>query len=251
MTTPDETPQERPTPGPRSGHYGEISPGVPRYGQYAPEGWVPPSSADPNTPGNPGHDGGPSSGLPPASAYPGFQGAGSQNKDSTLPHRGSGPVPPGQHLAAPRQVRLASHLVMAAGALQGLSGVLLLFVLFLPSVRTTLIDAMKAALPSDPAYDTLLADSAMITGLLVAATILSLVAAAVYFWLATKIRKGANWARTTGLVLAIVSLLALTQPNVFTIVQVGLGVVAMIILFRSPAREYFAKHVQGNGPHGY
>lgn len=251
MTTPDETPQERPSPGPRPGNYGEISPGVPRYGQYAPEGWQPPSSADANTPGNPEYDAGPSSGLPPASAYPGFQGAGYQNKDTALPHRGSGPVPPGQHLAAPRQVAIASRLVMAAGVLQGLSGVLLLFVLLLPSLRTGMIDAMKAALPSDPAYDTLLADPAMISGLLVGATIFSLAAAAVYFWLAAKIRKGANWARTTGLVLAIVSLLALVQPNVFTIAQVGLGVVAMIILFRSPAKEYFARRVQGNGPHGY
>ena len=248
MTTPDETPQERPSPGPRPGNYGEIAPGVPRYGQYAPEGWQPPSSADAN---DPAQESGTASGLPPASAYPGFQGAGYQNKDTALPHRGSGPVPPGQHLAAPRQVAIASRLVTAAGVLQALSGVLLLFVLFVPSVRTGMIETMKAALPSDPAYDTLLADPAMISGLLVGATIFSLAAAAVYFWLAAKIRKGANWARTTGLVLAIVSLLALTQPNVFTIIQVGLGVVAIVILFRSPAKEYFTKGIQGNGPRGY
>ncbi|NVM93483.1 hypothetical protein [Arthrobacter wenxiniae] len=228
MTTPDETPQERPTPGPGPGHYGEIAPGVPRYGQYAPEGWRPPQSADP------AHDAGPSQGLPPASAYP-----------------GSGPVPPGQHLAAPRQVAVSSRLIMAAGGLQALSGLLLLFVLFLPSVRTTMLDALKSALPSDPAYDTLMADQSAITGLLVGATVLSLIAAAVYFWLAVKIRRGAGWARTTGLVLSIVSLLALTQPNVFTVVQVGLGLVAVIILYRSPAKEYFARRVPGNGPHGY
>ncbi len=241
MSTPDETPQERPKTGP--GHYGEVSPGVPRYGQYAPKGWQPPSSTDAtNTP----HDGGPPAGLPPASAYPGYR-----NNNADFPHRGAGPVPAGQHLAAPRQVAVASRLLMAAGTLQALSGVLLLFVLFLPSVRITMVDAMRAALPSDPAYDTLLTDPAVVTGLLVSATILSLVAAAAYFWLATKIRRGAPWARTTGLVLAIVSLLALTQPNIFTIVQVGLGAAAMIILFRSPAKEYFAKSIPGKGPHGY
>ncbi len=247
MTTPDETPQERPTPGPRPGHYGEIAPGVPRYGQYAPEGWVPPSSAD--APNKPGHDAGTSQGLPPAAAYPGYGGPGYNG--TGLPHRGTGPVPPGQHLAAPRPVAVASRLVMAAGTLQALSGVLLLFVLFLPAARTTLIDALKSALPSDPSYDSVLADQAAITGLLVAATVLSLIAAVVYFWLAVKIRRGAGWARTTALVLAIVSLLALTQPNIFTIVQVGLGIVAVIILYRSPAKEYFARRVPGNGPHGY
>ncbi|NVM99779.1 hypothetical protein [Arthrobacter sp. SDTb3-6] len=250
MTTPDETPQERPASGPRPGHYGEVSPGVPRYGQYAPEGWQPPSSTEAN------HDAGPSRGLPPASAYPGYggpdyRGSGSQANGGKLPPRGAGPVPPGQHLAAPRPVALASRLIMAAGALQALSAVLLLFVLFLPAARSTLIDALTSALPSDPAYSSLLADQSAITGLLVAATVLSLIAAVAYFWLAVKIRRGAGWARTTGLVLAIVSLAALTQPNIFTIVQVGLGVVGIIILFRSPAKEYFAKRVPGNGPHGY
>jgi hypothetical protein len=248
MTTPDETPQERPTPGPRPGNYGEISPGVPRYGQYAPEGWQPPSSADPN---NPKNDAGPSQGLPPASAYPGYGGPGyggpgNQNSGGQLPYRGSGPVPPGQHLAAPRRVVAASRLIMAAGALQALSGLLLLLVLFLPSAQTTMVDALKSALPSDPAYDTVLADPGTITSLLVSATVLSLIAAVVYFWLARKIRRGARWARTTALVLSIVSLLGLTQPNIFTIVQVGLGIVAVIILFRSPAKEYFDK-----GPRGY
>lgn len=245
MTTPDETPQERPTHGPGPGHYGEIAPGVPRYGRYAPEGWRPPQSADP------AHDAGPSQGLPPASAYPGYGAPGQQRKGAVPPYRGSGPVPPGQHLAAPRKVAVSSRLIMAAGGLQALSGLLLLFVLFLPSVRTTMLDALKSALPSDPAYDTLMADQSAITGLLVGATVLSLIAAAVYFWLAVKIRRGAGWARTTGLVLSIVSLLALTQPNVFTVVQVGLGLVAVIILYRSPAKEYFARRVPGNGPHGY
>lgn len=233
MTTPDEQPHERPATGERPGSYGEIAPGVPRYGQYAPEGWVPPSSVN-----NGKDDAGTSSGLPPVSAYPGFKG---------------GPVPstPGTHFAAPKLVVIACRFIKTAGALQALSGLLLLMVVFFPAVRATMVDALKAALPSDPAYDSLLADPAMVSSLLAFSAVLSLAGAASYFWLASKIRKGAGWARTTALVLACISLVALIQPNVFTIIQVGLGVVAMVILYRSPSKEYFAKKVQGGGPHGY
>ncbi|MGO4383125.1 hypothetical protein [Specibacter sp. RAF43] len=245
MTTPDEQPQERPTPGPRPGHYGEISPGVPRYGQYAPQGWAPPSH-DAQAPGAKGtsdagtSDAGTSFGLPPAAAYPGFQGGARP-----------GPVPPGTPLIAPRQVVRATRLIALAGLIQAGSGLLLLAVLFLPAGRSIMVDAMKSAMPKDPAYDSLFADPGLVTTLLVLAMLVSLVGAAAYFWLAAKIRRGRNWARTTAAVLAGVSLLGLVQPNFLAMLQVGLGVIAMIILFRSPAKEYFATPHPGGGPRGY
>jgi len=233
MTTPDEQPQERPANGYQPGSYGEIAPGVPRYGQYAPEGWVPPSSGP-----NGANDAGTPNGANPSPAYPGFQG-------------GPGPVATQPHFAAPKQVVVASRLIIAAGALQALSGLLLLLVLFIPSVRASMVDTLKAALPNDPAYSSMLADATMVSSLLAFAAVISLAAAASYFWLAVKIRRGANWARTTGLVLACISLIALVQPNIFTIIQIGLGAVAMILLYRSPAKEYFAKRNPGGGPRGY
>ncbi|MGA7207163.1 MAG: hypothetical protein WBX27_21325 [Specibacter sp.] len=240
MTTPDEQPQERPATGPRPGNYGEIAPGVPRYGQYAPEGWTPPTESP--VPGA-------APGLPPSATYPGFQGGPPQGPG--YPHRGAGPIPPGAHFAAPKQVVLATRFIQMAGVLQALSAVLLLVVLLVPAVRTTMIDALKSSMPNGASYDAVFADPSMVTVVLVMAAILSVVGASAYFWLAAKIRKGASWARTTGLVLAIISLLALTQPNVFTILQIGLGVAAMVILYRSPAKEYFAKAPANKGPHGY
>lgn len=245
MTTPDEQAHQQPaaSPGPGPGNYGEISPGVPRYGQYAPEGWVPPSAA----PSGATDSGVPSNRLPAASAYPGYQGG--------MGGAGSTGDPTVQtHLAAPRQVVLASRLLMVAGALQTLSGLLLLLVLFMPALRSTMVDALKAAVPSGPVYAdayNMLADPSFVAAILITATVISLVGAAIYFWLAVKIRKGANWARVTGLVLACISLFALVQPNILTIVQIGLGVGAMVILYRSPAKEYFAKRGFGKGPHGY
>lgn len=224
----------------RRGSYGEIAPGVPRYGQYAPEGWVSPASL-----GSP--DAGSSLARPAASTYPGF--AGSNGPNTGLPHRGPGPLPPGVHFAAPRPVVWASRLIMAAGALQLVSALLLMAVLFLPTARTTVVDALKSAMPSDPSYAQLLSEPAFVTSVLVIAAIVSLLGAVIYFGLAAKIRKGANWARITALVLAAVSLLGLVQPNYLAILQIGLGVIAVAILFRSPAKEYFAGPAKG--PRGY
>lgn len=244
MTTPEEQPHERPATGP--GNYGEIAPGVPRYGQYAPEGWVSPveASASGVTP-----DAGASSAQPPASAYPGFQG--NMPPGAGYPHRGAGPIPSGAHFAAPKQVAMATRFIQLAGLLQALSAVLLVVVLLVPAVRTTMTDALKSSMPNGASYDAVFDDPSLISVVLVMAAVLSIVGAAVYFWLAAKIRKGANWARTTGLVLAIISLVALTQPNIFTILQIGLGLAAMVILYRSPAKEYFTKAPVDRGPHGY
>jgi len=230
MTTPDEKPQERPAPG--AGHYGEISPGVPRYGQYAPEGWQPPSPEAPAGPHQP----------PSAPNYPGFGGQQPSAPIGTpLPHRGAGSLPPGQHLAPPARVILACRLIMGAGVLQALSGILLVVLLVLPSGQALFTDAIKTAGANNPELATALNDPSLLTTALVLAAIISVAAAATYFWLASAIRKGRNWARTTALVLGCLSLFLLTQPNVFSIVQVLLGVVAVALLFRSPAKEYFIK----------
>lgn len=234
MTTPDEEPQERPTPGP--GHYGEISPGVPRYGQYAPQGWVPPSSDVPADPTQP----------PAAASYPGFGGQQPPVPGSPgpMPHRGAGPIPPGQHLAPPARVILACRLILAAGVLQALSGILLVVLLVMPSGQALFTDAIKTAGANNPELATALNDPSLLTTALILAAIISVVAAATYFWLAAAIRKGHGWARTTALVLAALSLLLLSQPNVFGIVQVLLGIVAVVLLFQSPAKEYFIKPSQ-------
>lgn len=227
MTTPDNEPQERPQDSVRPGSYGEIAPGVPRYGQYAPEGWVPPSAMN---------DAVPSTVLPSASSYPGFPQAG-------MGHPQAGAFPAGPTTSRPKQVLLATSLIMIAGALQIFSGVLLLVAALLPAARDMVAQELKASMPSGADYDSILGSTAILTSMLVVAAVISLIAGAVYFWLAVKIRGGANWARTTALVLAGISLLALFQLNFFTILQVGLGVAAMLMLYRSPAKEFFVKKV--------
>lgn len=233
MTTPGEDPQEHPTPLP--GSYGEIAPGVPRYGQYAPVGWEPPQDVKDAQKANT-----PPSALPPAAAYPGFKGSQSGGPATN-------PGAPLEHLAAPKQVTLAVRLIKLAGVMQAISAVALIFVLFIPSVKSAMLDTLRTTMADNPAFVDLYSDPNLINTALYIAFIVSLAMAVVYFWLAAKIRRGTNWARTTALVLACLSLLVLAQPSPLVIIQVVLGAVAIIILFRSPAKEFFLAHKANKG----
>ncbi|ALV47056.1 hypothetical protein MB46_17755 [Arthrobacter alpinus] len=231
MTTSGEEPQEQPTTLP--GSYGEIAPGVPRYGQYAPAGWEPPQEIKDAQEAATS-----AQALPPAPTYPGFGGS--------QPGMPSQPGQPGQangfgtHLAPPSRVLMATRMILAAGVMQAISVVALLAVMLVPSVKSSVIDALQSALGSTPELAEVYADPTLVNVALFFAFIFSIAMTLTYFWLARKIRKGATWARTTGLVLAILSLVFLSQPNPLTIVQVCLGAIGVILLFGSPAKEFFA-----------
>lgn len=218
MSTPGEEPQDRPTS--RPGSYGEIAPGVPRYGAYAPEGWEPPQDVKAAQQAN--------SQLSPAGSYPGFSGV--------------KPGAPDSRLAPPAKVLLASRLILAAGVMQALSVVALLAVLLVPAIKSSVIDVLQNNFGATPELAALYSDTAMVDTALFLAFILSLIFTATYFWLARAVRKGAGWARTTSMVLAILSLVFLTQANPLTIIQVALGLVAVFLLFRAPSSEYFQAH---------
>lgn len=221
MTTSGEEPQEHPSSKP--GSYGEIAPGVPRYGEYAPPGWEPPQELT-DGPAQ-------ASGLPSAQAYPGYLGTAQGAATGT-----------GPHLAPPRTVFVAVRLIQLAGALQLLSTLAVILVLFVPSLRAVAVNTLQAATAGDPTIASLYADPQMMNALLYTVFVLSVLGSVAYFYLAKRIRRGTHWARTTALVLAGLSLLALGQPNVLAIIQVALGVIAVVLLFRSPAKEYFLAH---------
>ncbi|MEO6529475.1 MAG: hypothetical protein ABIN10_11900, partial [Specibacter sp.] len=219
------------------GSYGEISPGVPRYGQYAPAGWEPPQDVKDAQAGH-----GPA--LPPASNYPGFKG----NK-AAGPVAG-GAVDPGSPLAPPARVILSVRLIMAAGVLQALSVAALLLMMVIPSVKSSVLETLRASMSDYPAVAEVYSDPAIVNAALFMALVISIAMTAVYFWLATKIRRGAHWARTTALVLACLSLLLLGQLNPLGFVQIALGLVAVFMLHRSPAKEFFLAHKARRGPAG-
>lgn len=86
-----------------------------------------------------------------------------------------------------------------------------------------------------------LTDTSMLQSVLVASLVLNGIGAVLYFLLAFAIRKGRNWARITGTVLACLSLLSLLVPNPITLTQVLLGIVAVFVLWRAPAKDYFTR----------
>ena len=224
MSTPGEEPQERPTPLP--GSYGEIAPGVPRYGQYAPAGWEPPQEVkDAQNASRPTQN------IPPAVSYPGFGGAQAGTS--------SGPLP---HLAPPSQVSTAVRLITLAGIMQALSVVALMVVLLVPAAKAAVLQVLLDAMAGTPGVEELYSDPTVVNTVLFLALVLSLAMAVTYFWLAREIRRGSGWARTTALVLGGLSLVFLAQANPLVIVQVALGLVGVFLLYRTPAKEFFLEH---------
>lgn len=218
MTTPGEESPERP---PIDSSYGEIAPGVPRYGQYAPAGWEPPQEVkDAQRAQAAGQD------IPPAASYPGFGGgaAGASSLPSSVPGK----------------VLTAARLIMLAGVIQAMSVVALLAVLFSPTLKASVIEVLQSSVAGTPAMAEAYTDPTLINAALVIAFAISLVMAVIYFWLARAIRRGAGWARTTALVLGILSITFLVQPNPLAIAQIVLGLVGVFLLYRSPAKEFFA-----------
>lgn len=82
-----------------------------------------------------------------------------------------------------------------------------------------------------------------VTFALVSAIAIGVVAVIVYVPIALSIKKGRGWARTVGAVLAVLSLgqlIGLTMPGgIAVIVQVMLGIGAIVLCFMPPAAGYF------------
>ncbi|MCU1573455.1 MAG: hypothetical protein JWO93_1537 [Micrococcaceae bacterium] len=217
------SPQDENKPQPRPGSYGEIAPGVPRYGQYAPEGYRPPEGLDPNA-----HLRGPAGqplapGYAPAPGHPAGQpGSGPDGS----PAKGSGNPKP------PRLVLVAFQLILLAAALEVFALAGAIYALVSPSGQNELRLALS---------EMGVADQGLLQPVLIIAVVFVTLAVGVYVLLAFQIRKGRNWARITGAVLAALSLLNLLQPTLPTLIQVSLGVVAIVLTFAPTATGYFKR----------
>ncbi len=200
------TPEEEPRTGPQLGHYGEISPGVPRYGQYAPPGYQRP-------------------GTEPAAAEPPRPGGWSNGKKGTTDRHTARHAPP-------RQVEIAFRLILGAGLIEAMLVILGTIALVTPAGQSTARQML---------LDAGIKDDSVLQPLLITAVVLSTAAVGIYVLIAFQIRKGRNWARITGAVLAALSLLSLVQPDVVTAAQMLLGIIAIILVFRAPAKDYFRR----------
>lgn len=188
--------------------YGQNQP--PQYGQQAPQ-YGQPQYGQNQPYGQPQYgQNQPQYGQPQYGGYPGL-----------------GPEKPAGPVALPKEVNLAFWLIIGAGIL-GLIGI--------PFNIAAAKEAADSQLPASGANITPEEFNTMLTAVVV---VFAVVGAALYALIAVFVRKGANWARIVATVFAVISLTNLFGGLVITVLQVLLGMAAVVLLYLKPSNEYF------------
>lgn len=209
---------------PVRGHYAEIAPGVPKYGQYAPEGFVPPNQQQ-----VPAQQ--PSQAAPlnqPSYA----QQAGQFNQNSAPTGYLNYPQPNAQPKVAPRLVQRAFVMILLAGVIQFAAA--LFAVLNISQLRDIAKQTMVQYGESG------LGDS-VVNMAIAFSFVFYAISIGLYLWIAVKIRAGRNWARVLGTVMAVLSLLMLISLSPLSIVQVALGAIGIGYCWMAASNEYFKR----------
>ncbi|MBG6084141.1 hypothetical protein [Zhihengliuella flava] len=153
-----------------------------------------------------------------------------------------GPYGPGQGTTPtpPKSIMVAFGLILAAGALTLVSGIILLM---------TPTPQLAAMLEELYAADPMLSEQLATTGISVTAladlaktfgVVMMVVAVAIYALIAFFIRKGSNGARVTGTVLAVLSLAGLVGTDVLTMLTTLLGIGGIVAAWLRPSSQYIA-----------
>ncbi|WP_145962082.1 DUF6264 family protein [Renibacterium salmoninarum] len=212
------------------GHYAEIAPGVPKYGQYAPEGFVPPNqqqvSSQQQVPAQ-----------QPSQAAPFNQPnytpqAGQFNQSSAPTGYPNYPQPNAQPKVAPRLVQRAFVMILLAGVIQFAAA--LFAVLNISQLRDIAKQTMVQYGESG------LGDS-VVNMAIAFSFVFYAISIGLYIWIAVKIRAGRNWARVLGTVMAVLSLLMLISLSPLSIVQVALGAIGIGYCWMAASSEYFKR----------
>ncbi|MCU1531447.1 MAG: hypothetical protein JWO49_1018 [Arthrobacter sp.] len=236
--------------GQNSPQYGQQPPSAPQYGQQAPP--VPQYGQAPPAPqyGQNAPQYGQQAPQPPqygqnASSAPQY----GQN----LPAYGKGDYgqspyaqyPSGQPqgpVGAPKLVNTAFWLLVASGVLWVLSLLLSLGMIDSPEMRRQFEEQMAAGGAQIDFND--------IKGFLVGTIlVMAAIGAGLYALVAFNIRKGKNWARILGTVLAALSIVSLLPLGLNT-VSVLAGIAAMVMLYLPATSPYFKKQQPFANPYG-
>lgn len=205
MSTPSQGPDPQHQDGSGAaapGQFPEIAPGVPRYGQYAPEGYIPPNQQ-----------------VSPNQTEP------VQDPHSPPPWQSAVPKPTG----TPALVQRGFIMIIAAAIVHLAISVIGLFQI--PQMRSVVLEFIAQA----PELDASMADTVITLSF-----VFNAIGFALYLLVAFKIRAGKRWARMLGTVLAALSLTMLVGAP-FAIVQVGLGILGIVYCWLAPSREYFKR----------
>lgn len=200
------------------GTYGQTGSGVPAgYGQPGQPNLPPPSQGySAQSPYGYGY------GQQPAGGAPGFDGA-----------AGAKPTPP-------KQINASFWLIMAAGLITLVQGLILLL-----TPDSVLLDALHQGMAMQgPDTQKQLADagidlSSMIMPIKLFGLVFMVIGAGIYALIASFIRKGSNGARITGTVLAAISLLGLfSAGDPLTLITVVLGVAGIVMAWLTSSSLY-------------
>lgn len=208
--------QNAPQPGQQAPQYGQqpqYGQNAPQYGQNAPQYGQPQYGQQP-----PAYTNGPS-----PYGYPSEQ-------------------PQQSATGQPQLLNTAFWLLVASGVVWVISLLLALGTLDNPAMRST-VEQQMAAGGADISYDSI--KGAVVVSIIVFAVI----SAGLYALVALNVRKGRNWARILGTVLAALSLLSLFPLSLGTLAVV-LGVAGIVILYMPAVAPYFKKQQPFANPYG-
>lgn len=215
---------------PQYGQYGQNAPqsGPPQYGQNVPQyGQNPPQYGQPQYGQQP-------YGQPPQGQSPYGQSPYAQYP-SQQP-QGQGPA------GVPKLVDRAFWMIIAAGVLSLLSLLVTIPTLDDPVMRQTFEDQLRGSGQNIPFEEI----KPIVIGTMVVVT---LIGAGLYALVAFNVRKGKNWARILGTVLAGLSIFSILPLGINTVVVV-LGIAAIIMLYMPAASPYFQKQQPFANPYG-
>ncbi|WP_417220012.1 hypothetical protein [Arthrobacter sp.] len=151
------------------------------------------------------------------------------------PGGAAGPRP-----ARPGTVTAAFWLIMAAGLITLIQGLVLVLV-----PDSVILDAVNQAMSTqDPAMDKELRDAgldmaSLIGPMKIAVLFIMIIGAGIYALIAAFIRKGSNGARITGTVLAVISLVGLLSAfDPLAFLAIALGVAGIVCAWLRPSSEF-------------
>ncbi|WP_425862362.1 hypothetical protein [Arthrobacter sp. TWP1-1] len=162
---------------------------------------------------------------------------------SEMPRYNPGPseFSPVQAPAAPPIMNTVFFMLVGAAVLQVIATIFAVLQMQSDDFRTQLKDQLESQGLPDAGGNIL--DNAIMasTG---TAIVMAVVAVILYVLIGLFLKKGMGWARIVGAVLAVVSLsqlMSLTMPGgIATILQILLGIGAMVLCFTGPGAAYFA-----------
>ncbi|RZU62341.1 hypothetical protein [Zhihengliuella halotolerans] len=219
----------------------------PRYGVRLPQGQQPqqpqPPAGDPtpygHTPGQyppppPGAYGQPGQAGTPS----GYGQPSPYAQQSPYQAPAGGMQPAGSPGAPPKQIMVAFGLILAAGALTLLTGIIMM---------ATPVNELTRMLQEVIDSDATLRQQFEVAGMEVAAlaqmsktlaVVFMAIGVLLYALIAVFIRKGSNGARITGTVLAAISLIGLFGGDILSTVTVLLGAAGIVLAWMRPSSDY-------------